>query len=179
LLLGMPKSLAVLTCLAFGLAACGDSEHPGSTETPRRADPVSKDRTVRFAVPQGFIRGKAVPARGIVASAVMDRNDAIIISQFGTQEVPPGELRDALAAKLRSAGVSTPVRVERHQGISMPSITLDRFRSTNAVAGERVGAKRLYFSAAGHVWEVSCQFTAARRSAVLRACDQVASTIKL
>jgi hypothetical protein len=175
----MRSSLAVLTYLAFGLVACGDSEQPRSTATRDQAGAPSKDRTVRFAVPRGFVRGKAVPARGIVASAVMDRRNAIIVSQFGPQEVPPGELRRALATKLRSAGVSTPVRVERHQGISMPSITLDRFRSTNEIAGERVGAKRLYFSAVGRVWEVSCQFALARRSAVLRACDEVASTIKL
>jgi hypothetical protein len=169
----------VLTCLAFGLVACGDSGQPRSTRTRGRADAASKSRTVRFAVPHGFVRGKAVPARGIVASAVMDRRNAVIVSEFGPQEVPPAELRDALAAKLRSAGVSTPVRVERHQGISMPSITLDRFRSTNANGAERVAAKRLYFSAVGRVWEVSCQFTSARRSAVLHACDEVASTIKL
>jgi hypothetical protein len=169
----------VLTCLAFGLVACGDSGRPRSTGASGRTDAPSKSRNVQFAVPRGFVRGKAVPARGIVASAVMDRRNAIIVSEFGPQEVPPGELRDALAEKLRSAGVSTPVRIERHQGISMPSITLDRFRSTNSIAGERVGAKRLYFSAAGRVWEVSCQFTPARRSAVLRACDEVASTIEL
>jgi hypothetical protein len=67
---------------------------------------------------------------------------------------------------------------EVHNRTVMFSIVVSPFQAGSQVAGRRVGAKRFFFSGGGEVWEISCQFTPDRRRLLVRACDQIASSLR-
>lgn len=102
----------------------------------------------------GFIRGLALPDREILASAVLDRRNAILLARASFADGAPAEVRAALGRRLRQSGQSLPVTTETHGGTPMATVT-------------DVG------------WELSCQYTAGRRATVLRGCVTVADTLRI
>lgn len=71
----------------------------------------------------GFIRGLALPDREILASAVLDRRNAILLARASFADGAPAEVRAALGRRLRQSGQSLPVTTETHGGTPMATVT--------------------------------------------------------
>jgi hypothetical protein len=164
---------------------------PSTTEAPERSqDPASSRKSdagagaddrarlpFSFSPPRRFIRGRAAGA--IVASLLLDRRNAILISRFGSGAPTGEELQAAIQRKLTEAGSDLRATLERHAGgPDIVAIHLSEFSTSNQVAGRPVAARRLYFSAGNTIWELSCQYTREGRKRVLAGCAHVASSLR-
>lgn len=167
---------------AGGTAGPTASATATATPSPSTAAPLATeggaDDELPFAYgrPSGFIVGRK--SGKVVGSLLIDRRNALLIGRFGSGSFRPAELRDTIERKLRAAGNSTPVRLERPGAIELVRIDLEDFRTADTVAGQRVAARRLYFAAGDEVWEISCQYTRARRAKVLAGCDDLAASLR-
>ena len=170
---------------ASGNAAQPSAAAPEPSERPSRPSggdargEVDAGRRLPFTVsrPSGFVRGRA--AEPIVASLLLDRRNAILISRFGRGAPTGRELQEAIQRKLTEAGAGVRATLERQAGgLEVVAINLSEFRTSNQVAGRSVAARRLYFSARNTIWQVSCQYTRERRERVLAGCAHVESSLR-
>ena len=193
-------SLAAAICICIINVGCGDDRAsarrsgdavPSRTAAPERSrDPASASRSdtragaghrgrlpFSFSPPRRFIHGRAAGA--IVASLLLDRRNAILISRFGSGAPTGEELQAAIQRKLTEAGSNVRAWLERHAGgPDLVAINLSDFSTSNQVAGRRVAVRRLYFSAGNTIWEVSCQYTREGRKRVLAGCAHIASSLR-
>jgi hypothetical protein len=192
--------MAAAACIAIVNVGCGDDEDasargsgdaPSGTEarepSPSPSPPSGGDAGAEgdergrlpfsFSRPRGFLRGRA--PEPIVASLLVDRRNAILISRFGGGAPTGAQLREAIQRKLTEAGVDARVTLERQpSGLELVATNLSEFRTTDQVAGRPVDARRLYFSAGNTIWEVNCQYTRQGRERVLAGCAHVASSLR-
>jgi hypothetical protein len=174
------------------LASCGGSNEesdestsatPGVERVTRVTSPAPGSKLLRdpdlpftLSYPPPYVEGRDDPSRGVAASLLIDRRNAIIVTEFGPAALAPDQLEGALAAKLQGRPGAPPlVREQRGENVVF-TLTL---APSAPVAGQPVGARRLFFSAGDRVWEISCQFTARTRARAVRACDQIASSLRL
>jgi hypothetical protein len=127
-----------------------------------------------FSRPRGFLHGGTTAT--IVASMLLDRRNAILISRFGTGTPTSGQLKAAIQSKLSGSNAHTTV--EHRRGFDFVTIDVSEFQGSNEVAGRQVAARRLYFVAGHAIWEVSCQYSRDLRKRVLAGCSRVATSLR-